>query len=250
MRKHLLFAVFTLVFCVYSASAVDFGTLTISSDREVIDDSVLSELAEVNEPSTLTLRTPNGETGSLTFDGTNYHLQPCGQTDEFTYSVLFSASGENAYGLPYTEWFMANADIGQHIFDPVTEWDARHVCSVPRWRDCGTLRLTGQGKLKPPYALLTRFFEIHRDRNSAISLKIQSTLGHPLLLAYYNGVYTLTENGPDRFIRTEWTQLVPLPTDDWRTLSLTLINASGDQRPLFTFENPVIYLTLPSIVSQ
>ena len=29
-----------------------------------------------------------------------------------------------------------------------------------------------------------------------------------------------------------------------RTLSLTLINTSGEQRPLFTFENPVTYLTL------
>lgn len=75
--------------------AADFGTLTISSDREVIDDSVLYELAEADEPSTLTLRTPDGETGSLTFDGTKYHLQPCGQTNEFTYSVLFSADGEN-----------------------------------------------------------------------------------------------------------------------------------------------------------
>lgn len=157
MKKYLLSALLLAGLCVH-ASAVDFGTLTISSDREVIDDSVLAKLAEVNGPSTLTLRTPNGETGSLTFDGTNYHLQPCGQTDEFTYAVLFSADGENAYGLPYTEWFMADADIGQHIFDPVTEWDARHICSVPRWRDCGTLRLTGQGKLKPPYALLTRFF--------------------------------------------------------------------------------------------
>ena len=135
MRKYLLSAVLTMVFCVYSASAADFGTLKISSVREVIDDSMLSELAEVNEPSTLILRTPNGETGSLMFDGTNYHLQPCGQTDEFTYSVLFSADSENAYGLPYTEWFMTDSDIGQHIFDPVTEWDARHVCSVPRWRD-------------------------------------------------------------------------------------------------------------------
>ena len=147
MKKRLLSAVLALVLCAYPAMAADFGTLTISSDREVIDDSVLYELAEADEPSTLTLRTPDGETGSLTFDGTEYHLQPCGQTDEFTYPVLFSADGENAYGLPYTEWFMSNSDIGQHIFDPVTEWDARHICSMPRWRDCGTLRLTGQNKL-------------------------------------------------------------------------------------------------------
>ena len=100
MKKRLLSAVLTLVLCAYPAMAADFGTLTISSDREVID-SVLYELAEADdEPSTLTLRTPNGETGSLTFDGTKYHLQPCGQTDEFIYSVLFSADGENAYGLP------------------------------------------------------------------------------------------------------------------------------------------------------
>lgn len=121
MKKRLLSAVLALVLCAYPAMAADFGTLTISSDREVIDDSVLYELAEADEPSTLTLRTPDGETGSLTFNGTEYHLQPCGQTDEFTYSVLFSADGENAYGLPYTEWFMADSDIGQHIFDPVTE---------------------------------------------------------------------------------------------------------------------------------
>ena len=248
MNKRLLSAVLTMVFCVSSAAAADFGTLTISSDREVIDDSVLSELAAANEPSTLTLRTPNGETGSLMFDGTEYHLQPCGQADEFTYSVLFSADCENAYGLPYTEWFMADSDIGQHIFDPLTEWDARHICSVPRWRDCGTLRLTGQNKLKPLYTLLTRFLAIHRDRDAAISLEMQPALGQPLFLAYHNGTYTLTETGPDRFIRTEWTQLVPLPTDDLRMLSLTLINASGKQRPLFTFENPAAYLTLPAVV--
>lgn len=94
MKKRLLSAVLALVLCAYPAMAADFGTLTISSDREVIDDSVLYELAEADEPSTLTLRTPDGETGSLTFNGTEYHLQPCGQTDEFTYSVLFSADGE------------------------------------------------------------------------------------------------------------------------------------------------------------
>ena len=70
----------------------------------------------------------------------------------------------------------------------------------------------------------------------------------PLFLAYHNGTYTLTETDPNRFIRTEWTQLVPLPTNDLHTLSLTLINASGEQRPLFTFPHPVTYLTLPSIV--
>ena len=84
MNKRLLSAILTMVFCVSSSAAADFGTLTISSDREVIDDSVLYELAEADEPSTLTLRIPDGETGSLTFDGTEYHLQPCGQTDEFT----------------------------------------------------------------------------------------------------------------------------------------------------------------------
>ena len=149
MKKSLLSAVLALVLCAYPVMAADFGTLTISSDREVIDDSVLYELAAADEPSTLTLRTPDGETGSLTFDGTKYHLQPCGQTNEFTYSVLFSADGENAYGLPYTEWFMADSDIGQHIFDPVTEWDARHICSVPRWRDCGTLRPIRTGLSAP-----------------------------------------------------------------------------------------------------
>ena len=68
MKKRLLSAVLALVLCAYPAMAADFGTLTISSDREVIDDSVLYELAEADEPSTLTLRTPDGETGSLTFD--------------------------------------------------------------------------------------------------------------------------------------------------------------------------------------
>mgnify|MGYP000685963119 CR=1 FL=1 len=99
MKKYLLSALLLAGLCVHAAAA-DFGTLTISSDREVIDDSVLYELAEADEPSTLTLRTPDGETGSLTFDGTKYHLQPCGQTDEFTYSVLFSADGENAMVSP------------------------------------------------------------------------------------------------------------------------------------------------------
>ena len=88
MKKYLLSALLLAGLCVHAAAA-DFGTLTISSDREVIDDSVLYELAEADEPSTLTLRTPNGETGSLMFDGTEYHLQPCGQTDEFTYRFCF-----------------------------------------------------------------------------------------------------------------------------------------------------------------
>ena len=73
------------------------------------------ELAEADEPSTLTLRTPDGETGSLTFDGTEYHLQPCGQTDEFHLFGFVFHRRQNAYGLPYTEWFMADSDIGQHI---------------------------------------------------------------------------------------------------------------------------------------
>lgn len=63
MKKRLLSAVLALVLCAYPTMAADFDTLTISSDREVIDDSVLYELAEADEPSTLTLRTPNGETG-------------------------------------------------------------------------------------------------------------------------------------------------------------------------------------------
>ena len=45
MKKRLLSAVLALVLCAYPAMAADFGTLTISSDREVIDDSVLYELA-------------------------------------------------------------------------------------------------------------------------------------------------------------------------------------------------------------
>ncbi len=45
MKKRLLSAVLALVLCAYPAMAPDFGTLTISSDREVIDDSVLYELA-------------------------------------------------------------------------------------------------------------------------------------------------------------------------------------------------------------
>lgn len=51
MKKRLLSAVLTLVLCAYPAMAADFGTLTISSDREVIDDSVLYELAAADEPT-------------------------------------------------------------------------------------------------------------------------------------------------------------------------------------------------------
>ena len=85
MKKRLLSAVLALVLCAYPAIAADFGTLTISSDREVIDDSVLYELAEADEPSTLTLRTPDGETGSLTFDGTEY---TCSRADRPTNSSI------------------------------------------------------------------------------------------------------------------------------------------------------------------
>ncbi len=36
MKKRLLSAVLALVLCAYPAMAADFGTLTISSDREVM----------------------------------------------------------------------------------------------------------------------------------------------------------------------------------------------------------------------
>lgn len=51
MKKRLLSAVLALVLCAYPVMATDFGTLTISSDREVIDDSVLYELAEAANPA-------------------------------------------------------------------------------------------------------------------------------------------------------------------------------------------------------
>ena len=67
MKKRLLSAVLALVLCAYPAMAADFGTLTISSDREVIDDSVLYELAEADEPSTLTLRTDRPTNSPIRF---------------------------------------------------------------------------------------------------------------------------------------------------------------------------------------
>ena len=85
MKKRLLSAVLALVLCAYPAMAADFGTLTISSDREVIDDSVLYELAEADEPSTLTLRTPDGETGSLTLTEQNI---TCSHADRPTNSPI------------------------------------------------------------------------------------------------------------------------------------------------------------------
>lgn len=51
MKKRLLSAVLALVLCAYPAMAANFGTLTISSDREVIDDSVLYELAKRTNPA-------------------------------------------------------------------------------------------------------------------------------------------------------------------------------------------------------
>ena len=240
MKKRLLSAALALSLCLGSAAAADLGTLTLSSDREAADDAPLRMMAQATEPTELVLRTPSGETGFLRFDGKSYHWQPCGQPEERPRSVLFSADGDNAYGLPYTGWFLADIDIGQHIFDPLTEWDAGRICSVARWTDCGTQYLTGQGKLKPPAVPLTRFWELHRTRAAALTL--QGTLGDPVYLAYHDGVYTLTETGTERFVQTQWTQLVPLPTDSTRTLSLTLRSDTGEKRELLTYAVTPPYL--------
>ena len=242
MNKRLLSAVLTMVFCVSSAAAADFGTLTISSDREVIDDSVLSELAAADEPSTLTLRTPNGETGSLMFDGTKYHLQPCGQAEEYTYPVLFSADSENVYGLPYTDWFLADTDLSKHIADePLAEWAAYHVCSMPRWTDCGTQKLTKQGAVQPPTEPLTRFLALRRDPKAALALTLRRTLGQPLLLTCNEDAYTLTIPDSYPLQQTRWTQLAPLPRENPRTLILTLLNGT-EQYELLTYPVTPPYL--------
>lgn len=240
MKKHLLSAVLALGLCLGSAAAGNLGTLTLSSDREAADDALLRTMAKATEPTELALRTPSGQTGFLRFDGEDYHWQPCGQPEERPRSVLFSADGENAYGLPYTEWYLADIDIGQHIFDPLTEWDARHICSVARWTDCGTQYLTGQGRLKPPAEPLTRFLTLCRTQAAALTLR--RTLGDPVYLAYHDDTYTLTETGIERFVQTQWTQLVPLPTDSTRTLALTLRSAAGEEHELLTYAVKPPYL--------
>ena len=240
MKKRLLSAALVLSFCIGSAAAAELGTLTLSSDREAADDALLRTMAKATKPTELALRTPSGETGFLRFDGKNYHCQPCGQPERRGYSVLFSAEGDNVYGLPYTEWYLADTDIGQRIFDPVTEWDAWHICSVARWTDCGTQYLTGQGRLKPPAEPLTRFLELCRTQAAALTLR--RTLGDPVYLAYHDGVYTLTETGIERFVQTQWTQLAPLPTDSTRTLALTLRSAAGEERELLTYAVEPPYL--------
>lgn len=242
MRKRLLSVVLTLVFCVCSAAAADFGTLTISRAGEVTDDAVFRELAQAAEPGTLTLRTPDGETGSLTFDGVNYRFQPCGQTEEYTYSVLFSADSENVYGLPYTDWFLADTDLSERMADELlAEWAAYHVCSVPRWTDCGTQNLTKQGEIQPPSEPLTRFLTLRRDPEAALALTLRRTLGEPLLLTYNKDVYMLTVPDSYPLQQTHWTQLAPLPRENPRTLTLTLLNA-GKQQELLTYPVTPPYL--------
>lgn len=242
MNKRLLSAVFALIFCVSSAAAADFGALTISSDREVIDDSVLYELAAADEPGTLTLHTPDSETGSLTFDGVNYHLRPCGQTEEYTYPVLFSADSENIYGLLYTDWFLADTDLSDRMTDePLAEWAAYHVCSMPRWTDCGTQKLTRQGAVQPPTEPLTRFLALRRDPRAALALTLRRTLGQPLLLTCNEDAYTLTIPDSYPLQQTRWTQLAPLPRENPRTLTLTLLNGT-EQYELLTYPVTPPYL--------
>lgn len=51
MKKRLLSAVLALVLCAYPAMAADFGTMTISPDREVIDDSYCMSLPKRTNPA-------------------------------------------------------------------------------------------------------------------------------------------------------------------------------------------------------
>ena len=235
MNKRLLSAVFTMVFCVSSAAAADFGTLTVSRFGEVTDDTIFRKLAQADEPGTLTLHTPDGETGTLTFDGINYHLRPCGQTEEYTYPVLFSADSENIYGLPYTDWFLADTDLSDRMADePLAEWAAYHICSVPRWTDCGTQKLTKQGAVQPPTEPLTRFLALRRDPKAALALTLRRTLGQPLLLTCNEDAYTLTIPDSYPLQQTRWTQLAPLPRENPRTLILTLLNGT-EQYELLTY---------------
>ena len=241
MKKYLLSALLLAGLCVHAA-ATDFGTLTISRAGEVTDDAVFRELVQADEPSALTLRTPDGETGSFTFDGVNYHLRPCGQTEEYTYSVLFSADSENVCGLTYTDWFLADTDLSECMADkPLTEWAAYHVCSVPRWTDCGTQNLTKQGEIQPPSEPLTRFLTLRRDPEAALALTLRRTLGEPLLLTCNQGAYTLTVPDSYPLQQTRWTQLAPLPRENPRTLTLTLLNA-GKQQELLTYPVTPPYL--------
>lgn len=244
MIKRLLSVVLSLIFCAYSALAADFGTLTISRFGEITDDAIFCELVQAAESSTLTLRTPDGETGSLTFDGADYHLRPCGQAEEYTYPVLFSADSENVYGLPYTDWFLADTDLSKCMFEePLTEWAAYHVCSVPRWTDCGTLYLTSQGKINPPAEPLNRFLALRRDPKTALALTLRRTLGEPLLLTYNKDAYTLTVPNSYPLQQTRWTQLAPLPLENLRTLTLTLLNDS-EQYKLLTYPVTPPYLDM------
>ena len=50
MKKYLLSALLLAGLCVHAAAA-DFGTLTISSDREVIDDSYCMSLPKRTNPA-------------------------------------------------------------------------------------------------------------------------------------------------------------------------------------------------------
>ena len=235
MKKYLFSALVIMGLLLRAAAAADLGILPLSSSGEAADDAAILRLSQADSPAALTLRTPDGAVGSLTFDGAAYHFQPCGQTAVYTYTVLFSAEAEDAYGRPGTLWFAANADLSHCIFQPMTEWDAIRICSIPRWTDCGTLHLTEQGTLRSSADTLSRFFSLHSDPDKALSLTLRYAPGNTWLLTCRRGAYVLTDLDTHPIVQSRWTQLLPLPADSTRALTLTLLGPAGQQRDLLTY---------------
>lgn len=243
MYKRLLSAALALGFLLCPVQAAD-TELFLTTDGEAASDAALSALSDTQSISHISLLSSNGETGFLAFDGTDFQFHPCGETGIYSYSVLFSTTTPDACGRPVTDWFLSSADLSeQFLASPLREWDARHVCSVPKWTDCGTVYLTEQNLLRSPRENLQFFIALKAQSDRALSLQLKHTLGDTGILVYRGGEYILSECGTVPLRSTHWTQLAPLPRDGGRTLALVLTDSnSGKQQELLRYSVAPPYL--------
>lgn len=242
MYKRLLSAALVIVFFFCPVRAAD-TELFLTANDEAASDTALSALADTRSISHILFRSSGNETGFLEFDGTDFQFQPCGETGIYRYPVLFSTTVPDAFGRPVTDWFLSSADLSeQFLASPYAEWDARHVCSVRKWTDCGTVYLTEQDRLRSSSENLQFFIALKAQGDRALSLELKHTLGDSEILVYQSGTYILNECGTIPLRSTHWTQLTPLPRDGGRTLMLVLMDSSGRQQELLHYAAAPPYL--------
>lgn len=250
LYKRLLSTALAVGFLLCSARAAD-TELFLTADGEAASDAALSALADTRSISHISLFSSNNETGFLSFDGTNFQFQPCGETAIYSYPVLFSTTTPDALGRPVTDWFLSSTDLSeQFLASPYAEWDARRVCSVSKWTNCGTVYLTEQNCLRLSSENLQFFIVLKAQDNRALSLQFEHTLGDTAILVYCGGEYILSECGTVPLRSTHWTQLAPLPRDGGRTLSLVLTNDQNTrQRELlhYTATPPYLHTLFPDV---